>query len=191
MPLKDPAARRAYNKAWYSRNREKSRAKSAAYREAHKDTINAYKHDYYMSHKEESADYGKRWRVKNKEKLVSYNKAYWRENRERLLAYHKDYYATHKEERRAYKSSPRVRLSAYKSDAARDGRIWDLPDPFALALLEGIPCHYGHTAHISYGIDRIDSRIGYTPGNVVPCCWTHNRMKSNLTQREFKAALAL
>ena len=29
------------------------------------------------------------------------------------------------------------------------------------------------------GIDRLDPRAGYVIGNVVPCCWLCNRMKSN------------
>ena len=37
------------------------------------------------------------------------------------------------------------------------------------------------------GIDRIDSSIGYVVENCVPCCTLCNRMKSNLSGREFIA----
>lgn len=30
------------------------------------------------------------------------------------------------------------------------------------------------------GLDRIDSSLGHTLGNVVPCCWICNRMKSDM-----------
>ena len=30
------------------------------------------------------------------------------------------------------------------------------------------------------GIDRVDSKIGYVEGNIVPCCEKCNFMKSNL-----------
>jgi hypothetical protein len=35
------------------------------------------------------------------------------------------------------------------------------------------------------GIDRIDSDQGYIPGNVVSCCYTCNRMKSDFSVQEF------
>lgn len=35
------------------------------------------------------------------------------------------------------------------------------------------------------GIDRLDSNVGYQPGNVLPCCKYCNRMKSDLTFEEF------
>lgn len=37
------------------------------------------------------------------------------------------------------------------------------------------------------GIDRVDSRLGYTVGNSVSCCKYCNRMKSNMTQVDFLA----
>ncbi len=35
------------------------------------------------------------------------------------------------------------------------------------------------------GVDRIDSRLPYTNGNVQPACWICNRMKGNLSHQEF------
>ena len=35
------------------------------------------------------------------------------------------------------------------------------------------------------GIDRIDSNIGYTVNNCVPCCTICNHMKNDLTTDEF------
>lgn len=35
------------------------------------------------------------------------------------------------------------------------------------------------------GIDRIDSSLGYTLDNIVPCCSTCNRMKMDISQDDF------
>ncbi len=61
------------------------------------------------------------------------------------------------------------------------------------------PCHYcGYSGkrkvrfdgilRVTYcnGIDRVDSSIGYTPHNTVPCCRTCNIAKSDLTVEQFK-----
>ena len=39
--------------------------------------------------------------------------------------------------------------------------------------------------YIYNGLDRIDSGEGYRLGNVVGCCWAHNRIKGNLTYQKF------
>lgn len=38
----------------------------------------------------------------------------------------------------------------------------------------------------SHGLDRVDPAIGYEISNVVPCCWTCNSMKSDMSLEEFK-----
>lgn len=42
--------------------------------------------------------------------------------------------------------------------------------------------------YIYNGVDRLNSKIGYETPNCVPCCKTHNRMKSDLSIEEFIAA---
>ncbi len=44
-------------------------------------------------------------------------------------------------------------------------------------------------AFIYNGLDRIDSNQGYVVGNVVPCCWTCNRAKGDMSYEEFLAYL--
>jgi hypothetical protein len=39
--------------------------------------------------------------------------------------------------------------------------------------------------YIYNGIDRVDSNIGYTLENCVPCCEAVNRMKMDLSKEEF------
>lgn len=40
------------------------------------------------------------------------------------------------------------------------------------------------------GVDRLDSSLGYTTGNCVPCCTMCNRMKSDFTVEKFMAKIA-
>ena len=49
------------------------------------------------------------------------------------------------------------------------------------------PCYYcGLWREGSIGMDRKDSRVGYLPDNVVPCCPTCNFMKRSLTVDQFR-----
>lgn len=48
------------------------------------------------------------------------------------------------------------------------------------------PCAFcGSTERV--GVDRIDSALGYVPGNVQPLCWDCNRAKSSRDDDEFLA----
>lgn len=46
-------------------------------------------------------------------------------------------------------------------------------------------CTYCGSEIETIGLDRIDSSIGYNIDNVVPCCWSCNRMKLNMDSEEF------
>jgi hypothetical protein len=65
-----------------------------------------------------------------------------------------------------------------------------------LSLVELGKCHYCGDAitwtqhglkknNAGYNVDRIDSSLGYTVENCVPCCWACNRMKCNIPYQEF------
>lgn len=45
--------------------------------------------------------------------------------------------------------------------------------------------HRNHTPYPYNGLDKMDPNGGYVKGNIVPCCWRCNRMKSNLTHDAF------
>ena len=47
------------------------------------------------------------------------------------------------------------------------------------------PCHYCGGAIETIGLDRVDSTMGYSIDNVVPCCSVCNRMKTDHTVEEF------
>ncbi len=89
-------------------------------------------------------------------------------------------------------------LLAAKTGAKDRGLAWDLDDD-TFDLLSQSPCHYcgcppsniakgvGVAGDFIYnGIDRRDNRQGYTNENSVPCCWTCNWWKRDLTEDAFK-----
>lgn len=47
------------------------------------------------------------------------------------------------------------------------------------------PYKYGTTQYRYNGIDRLDSSLGYTVDNCVPCCGTCNKMKLRLSKDDF------
>ena len=78
--------------------------------------------------------------------------------------------------------------------------------PFEIARdvfdeLTKLPCHYcgaqpatvrqysGHE-FVYNGIDRMDNGRGYVMGNVTPCCWPCNALKSNRDYKEFLNQIA-
>jgi len=110
-----------------------------------------------------------------------------------------------------YKGKPRLyrRTTKYgkqlgiKYDSVRRRAImrdiaWELTREQADELFVK-PCHYcgkeseniGHidtykTKGIN-GLDRVDSALPYTMGNVVTCCWRCNAAKNNQTVAEFRS----
>ena len=49
----------------------------------------------------------------------------------------------------------------------------------------GKKCHYCREEFNGYRWDRINSGLGYTPDNIVPCCYTCNIMKRDMSQGTF------
>jgi len=91
-------------------------------------------------------------------------------------------------------------LSRYKQGAKQRELVFDLSSDQFRDLIQQ-PCFYCGNATVietsfmslpyaySYvsGLDRKDNSIGYTEQNVVPCCWTCNKMKGLLNMEEFLA----
>lgn len=76
--------------------------------------------------------------------------------------------------------------------AAQRNHSWNLSKEQWLGLISK-PCHYCNEAlHIfGIGLDRMDNNIGYELQNVVPCCVSCNRIKSDqLSYDEMKAAMS-
>ena len=101
MPYDNPEDAKAYNKAYYEKNKEKEKARVKAYSEKNKEKIKAYREAYYEKNKEKINAKHKAYREKNKEKTKVRNKTYRENNKERLLANYKTYYEKNKEKIKA------------------------------------------------------------------------------------------
>jgi hypothetical protein len=86
----------------------------------------------------------------------------------------------------------------YRCNAKTRNLPFELTDEEFVVLTKG-NCHYcgaepsqvvrskryWREPYLHNGIDRIDSKLGYTVANCVPCCWTCNQMKFDLGYEQF------
>ena len=73
-----------------------------------------------------------------------------------------------------------------RKGAVRRGYVWGFQAPEDLIEYLDAPCHYcGGGVKTRLALDRLDSAVGYVPGNVVSCCWTCNRCKVDMTVDEW------
>lgn len=88
-------------------------------------------------------------------------------------------------------------IGYYRGNARKKGRTFTLTEGESQQLLSAV-CHYcglppstlvrgkGKSSGIMVGgIDRLDNRVGYEIGNVVPCCNTCNYAKRDMTPAAF------
>lgn len=113
-------------------------------------------------------EYLKKWREKNREKDLKSKRDYRVSERGKIQ--NKNYWAT-----------PVCRFNNFlKSQKAR-GILVDLSfEEFCRITSTG--CYYcaGPLPKKGAGLDRIDSSLGYTSSNVLPCCTFCNRLKADL-----------
>lgn len=86
----------------------------------------------------------------------------------------------------------------YTSGAKRRNLVWEIDKEYFFELTQQ-NCHYCHSSPTNLhsrpfcylgeyrynGIDRIDSNVGYTKSNCVPCCCFCNRAKGTRSYEEF------
>lgn len=95
----------------------------------------------------------------------------------------------------------KILFSRYRSNAKGKQRTFTLTEE-EFAELVTSDCHYcgtkpsqktirkskfGNTEFLYNGLDRIDSSLGYSNTNAIPCCGQCNRAKSNMSYLDFKA----
>lgn len=128
-------------------------------------------------------EYDRKYWEKYKTKRRKVRKVWYRTNRESILTYSKTY-------GKAYYKTFNARLSCWKSAAKRKGLIFTV----TLEFLKELPFVCGYTGRKltfkpnqfnSVSLDRINNKKGYTPENVILCCWGVNRMKSNHSKELF------
>ena len=137
---------------------EKIKARSKAYREAHK---------------EEAMARHKAWCEANPERLKAYQKAYYEASKEKRKVYNK-----------AYHSSPRGRFSSYRSNAKKRNIPFLLTEEEFKGFWQK-PCVYCGAEIETIGLDRVDSSGPYHIDNVVPCCWPCNENKGTRSLKEW------
>lgn len=84
-----------------------------------------------------------------------------------------------------YPQSPKGKYLKYKQDAQRRGKTFNLTFEEFYALWQK-PCVYCGEEIKTIGIDRIDNKIGYEPGNVVSCCSRCNYWKGGFSRQDFQ-----
>ena len=72
----------------------------------------------------------------------------------------------------------------YKSNAKKRELDFNLTIA-EFALFWQKPCTYCGTEIHTIGLDRIDSDVGYSIENIVPCCSRCNEMKNNRSTNEW------
>lgn len=79
-----------------------------------------------------------------------------------------------------YITSPKGRYKASILVARKKGQEFALTFNEYTNLISKT-CHYCHSDLSPYGIglDRLDNSLGYIPSNVVPCCPSCNRIRSD------------
>lgn len=80
----------------------------------------------------------------------------------------------------------RTILTGYKLAAHKRQIPFSITDAYAKELLQSrcIYCGYAPAGHFN-GIDRVDNKMGYVLGNVVPCCKWCNLAKGRHSAAEF------
>lgn len=76
-----------------------------------------------------------------------------------------------------------------KQTAIKRHLSWNL-DPIEVFNIIQQPCHYCGLQvkfpETRNGLDRINNNVGYIKSNIVPCCWTCNIAKHELSYLDFK-----
>ena len=75
----------------------------------------------------------------------------------------------------------KISQAKYRSSVKK--RDYTLEEEEALEILKSDCVYCGSS--ISIGFDRVDSNIGYTKDNVVPCCTTCNMMKMDMVTEDW------
>jgi hypothetical protein len=130
--------------------------------------------DYYNKHKERIAKSRKIYRINNPEKFKNISKIRWENNKVDMSVYNK-----------AYNRTIQGHYSRYKRSAKSRKHIFEL-DYITFAYLVTSPCVYCGKVNMWNGVDRVDSRKGYTKENCVSCCTICNIMKLDLDLNQFK-----
>jgi hypothetical protein len=160
VPHKDPVKKARYR----SEYRQKRRAQGipannpetlAAYRENNREKRKTYNRAYYLAHKEETNAINKIWRDSHP--------------------------AAVKRNTALYRRSLKGRYVGLRGKAKKRGISVDLTFEQYVLFVQRNHCVYcgGHLPVAGGGLDRKNSRLGYTQENCVPCCRACNEIRGH------------
>jgi len=180
MPYKDPAQRKARDKAYRQEHRAAISAQKHTYNQAHKDEKAAYNHQYYLAHKHKEE-----WRVKARTR----GRRYWLRHRAEELERNQKYQRTRRPaSRKAYRQShpTLVRDRDQARASQRRARLCGQTTPFTATQWRAMKEHYNHRCvYCGRKMQRLTqdhilplSKGGtHTLGNIVPACLSCNARK--------------
>lgn len=90
---------------------------------------------------------------------------------------------------KVYKARPESRFKTYRDSAKYRGFKWKLTYKQFMMYWQ-VPCGWCGSSIETIGLDRVDPGKPYQKGNIEACCKHCNRMKSDLTAKEFAAQIA-
>lgn len=124
--------------------------------------------------------------MKTKQDIKEYRKKYYLKNKDRIKMQNEETRKRNPEcarnRIRKFAKTPKGRFAQYKGGAKRRGLIFDISLKEFIKITSS-KCHY--CGEDGYGVDRLDSTIGYIKGNIVSACSTCNLMKQSMSEQEF------
>ncbi len=149
-----------YNRQYYLQNKQARLASQRKYRSTAKGKAKDRRYENTERGKVVRKRVTEKWRDKNTEKIRVYNFNRFR--------------------------TPEGRYSLSKARANSRKYEWSITLPDYRELIS-LACFYceGKLSPAGIGLDRVDNRLGYIPGNVVPCCKRCNDLKGRGSFNDF------
>lgn len=164
---------------YHAKNRDQINAKAAAYHADNREQIKAKQATYNAEHRNEAAAY----RAEHREQAKARNNAYNAEHRDERAAYNAEHREQIKAKQAVYSQTSKGKYASYKGGAKARAISFDLTfDQFDTYWQAD--CNYCGDQIATIGIDRVDSNVGYTIENCVPCCTRCNIIKMDYDMEE-------
>ena len=141
------------------------------------------------------SSYNKEYAVQKSEELKSYRRKNKDKHNEQVKAWHKKNKDKVREHQKKSIRTPKGRFRKSKQIAKSRNIEWFISFTEYEYLIK-LSCHYcdGYFGKVEtgLGLDRINNNLGYQFDNVVSCCYSCNKVKSNvLTYEETKEVIKL
>ena len=115
----------------------------------------------------------KQWRRDNQEQYRQLKRNYYKKNKTAILHNNKNWRQTQKGKYSSYKKGAANRKLEFKLTWEEFLTFWQKS------------CYYCGSSVQTIGLDRLNPTMGYIMKNIVPCCAVCNKMKLDLTEKEF------